>query len=271
MTRYLAIIENTIREGFAKKTIIVILVLVTIIIGFFLLAFNVAEDTLFIFGQEIDEQPEYIIRNVEGGVVAFFYQVSLFIGVFAISSFLPAMQEKGTVDLLLSRPMSRVNIYSAKFIGCLFLVLVMIVYLIVGTWLVIGVKTGYYHVEYLYTIPIFMLQFFSFMGFIAMIGIMSRNTTTSAITAIFVPFIFSAILFGFHKSQLLRGSRFWYNFFEFFYWILPKTPELTAWNIVLIDKESMSFTDIDLAIWTTFAFGVACFIVGAAIFQRRSY
>lgn len=271
MTRYLAIIENTIREGIAKKTIVTLFVLISIIIGFFILALNATEDTLFLFGQDIEEIPDEALRAIEGGIVAFFYQVALFLGVFAIASFYPSMQEKGTIDLLLSRPMSRANIFGAKFIGCMLVVTLVITYLILGTWLVILWKTGVGHIEYLYTIPIFMAIFTSFMAFVAMVGIISRNTTTSAIMAIFFPFIFSAILFGFHSSKLLQGNKFWHGVFETFYWIMPKTPELMTWNINIIAQRKVMEFDVFSGVWTTLVFAVACYLVGIVIFQKRSY
>lgn len=270
MIRFLAIIENTFREGIAKKTILTILILNTLIIGFFLIALGAAQDTLFIFGMDLEQAPEEVLRAVEAGIVAFFYQISIFIGVFAISSFFPNMQEKGTIDLLLSRPMSRFNIYLAKFIGCALVVLLIIGYLILGTWLVIGLKTGVYHIEYLYTIPVFMLIFAAFLGFVAMMGILSRNSTTSAVTTLFIPFLFSAILFGFHEGRFFRGNRFWYNFFEFFYNIFPKTVELTQFNIMIV-RGRPTDTNLDFVIWSTLAFAAACFAVGALVFQKRSY
>lgn len=272
MTRFLAIIENTWREGVAKKTIFAILILVTIIIGFLLLAISVAEDTMFLFGQDIDEQPDEVIRAIEAGIVGLFYQVALFVGIFAIASFYPNMQEKGTIDLLLSRPMSRFNIYLAKFIGCMMVVFMLVAYLILGSWIVIYLKTGTAYIEFLYTIPIFMTIFLAFMSFIAMCGIIFRNTTTSAVLAIFFPFLFSLILYGFHESRLLRGNQFWYDFFEGIYWIFPKTPELTAWNIRLIaGREALAGTDITMALWTSLAFAAGTFMIGAAVFMRRSY
>jgi len=276
MTRFWAIIENTWKEGIAKKTILVIFILTTIIIGFFLLALSEAQNVLYLFGQEInadvmDDSTEEIIRTIEAGIIGFFYQVAIFIGIFAIASFYPSMQEKGTVDLLLSRPMSRFNIFLAKFIGCMLVVFSLIFYLIMGTWLVIYMKTGIAFTEYLLTIPIFMLIFFSFMSFVAMIGIISRSTATSAVMALFFPFIFSSILFGFHESGIMDGHGFWGDFFNVLYVIFPKTIELMDWNITLVAAQDIARIDLPFAIGSTLAFSIVCYAVGSFVFQRRSY
>ncbi len=270
MIRFWAIIGNTFREGIAKKTILTILVLSTLIIGFFLLALNVGGDIVYLFGAEIDELPEEALRGFEAAVVAFFYQISIFVGIFAVASFFPSMQEKGTIDLLLSRPMSRFSIYTAKFLGCMVIVFVVAAYTILGTWAIFWLKTGIAHKEYLYTIPIFMLAFFAFMGFIAMVGVITRSTTLSAILGIFFPFFFSLIFLGLHNSRILSGYSFWHNFFETLYWIFPKTPELTAWNIDIIAGGAIDIDPVS-AIWSTLAFAVGTFVIGALIFQKRSY
>ena len=272
MTRFLAIIENTIREGIAKKTIFTLFILITIIHLLFLMALGAAEDTMFLFGQDIEEMPEDVMRAIEGGVVGFFYQVSLFVGIFAIASFFPSMQEKGTVDLLLSRPMSRANIFLAKYLGCMLVVFAMIVYLILGNWVIFWLKTGIAHIEYLYTIPIFMLVFSAFMAFLAMTGVIFRNSSTTAILAIFFPFIFSAITFGFHTAELFKGHDFWYWLFEGAYYILPKTTELAAWNISLVSAQAVDWNfDMVFVITSTLIFSAVCYLIGVVIFQKRSY
>ena len=272
MIRFWAIIDNTIREGLAKKTIITLLVLNTVIISFFLLALSLGANVITLFGHDLRGLPDDVLRKVEAGVVAFFYQVALFVGIFAIAAFYPSMQEKGTVDLLLSRPMSRFNIFTAKFIGCMLVVFIVMAYLILGTWFIFWLKLGIAHVEYLSTIPIFMLQFLAFMAFIALIGVIFRNATLSAIMAIFIPFLFSTIAFGLRESGIFRGDRFWHGFFETIYWILPKTTELTAWNISIVALEPLESTIwLPAVIWSTVAFAAACYVIGAVIFQKRSY
>jgi ABC-type transport system involved in multi-copper enzyme maturation permease subunit len=276
MTRFFAIIGNTFREGIAKKTILTLLVLITIIIAFFLLALSIAGDVLFLFGLEINdngEAAETIMRGLEVGVTLFFYQVAIFVCIFAIASFYPSMQEQGTIDLLLSRPMSRFSIFTAKFIGCMLVVLIVVSYLVLGTWAVFKFKTGIAHVEYLYTIPIFLLIFLAFMSFIALVGIISKSTTLSAILGIFVPYIFTAIFLGLRQSKVLTGHKLWRGFFDTMYWIFPKTLELQAWNVSIIARRPIERGgfDLPLVIWTTVAFAVVCYLLAAITFWRRSY
>ncbi len=272
MIRFASIIGNTFREGLAKKTIITILVINVIIVGFFLLALNIGGNALFLFGRELSGLPDEILRRFEAAVTGVFYQVSIFVGIFAIAQFFPTMQEKGTIDLLLSRPMSRFNIFTAKFIGCMLVVFVVMASLVLGTWGVFWLKTGMAHIEYLSTIPIFMLIFLAFMSFIAMVGIITRSTTLSAVLGIFIPFVFSLIFFALHESGILLGDKFWHTIFEFFYWIFPKTPEMTAMNISIIALEPLeSSTDPGLIIWSTLGFAAFCYAAGAIVFQKRSY
>ena len=272
MIRFWAIIENTFREGIAKKTIITLFVLNTIIIGIFLLALNVAGDVMLMFGQRINGVADEVLRRFEAGVTGFFYQVAIFIGIFAVAAFYPSMQEKGTIDLLLSRPMSRFSVYTAKFLGCMIVVALVVSYLVLGTWAVFWLKTGIAHPEYVATIPIFLLIFTAFMAFIALVGVISRSTTLSAILGIFVPYIFSYIfyLLGNPERTVLYKKSIWYFIFNSLYWAFPKTFELVNWNFSLITLDPLP-SGLTMAIWSTLAFTVVCYGLGAFVFQKRSY
>ncbi len=112
--RFLAIISYTLRESLAKKTFIAFFVVITITHLLFLFALNVdlvsgGMAAVQLFGKDVEQEIEIeklrkIIIGIESGLAIAMYGAGIFLSIFATASLVPNMLEKGSVDLLLSRP-----------------------------------------------------------------------------------------------------------------------------------------------------------------------
>ena len=62
---------------------------------------------------------EKLVLGFESGFSAVLYFLCIFLAIFATAHLVPRMQEKGTIDLYLSRPVARVKLLSrATWPGC---------------------------------------------------------------------------------------------------------------------------------------------------------
>jgi ABC-type transport system involved in multi-copper enzyme maturation permease subunit len=123
-------------------------------------------------------------------------------GVFAAllvsSSFIPRTFETGTVDLLLSKPVSRPLVFLAKFFGgCAFITLVA-AYLIVGLYLIAGLRLGYWNQRFLLCVPLLLFLFSINYSVSALAGVLWRNAIISVVFAL-VFWLFCSLL-GLTKS-----------------------------------------------------------------------
>ncbi len=77
------------------------------------------------------------------------YLVGTFLALFATAHLVPRLQEKGTIDLYLSRPVGRVPLLLSRYAGGLLLAAANLVYLIGSMWLIVVWKTHVLHPRFL--------------------------------------------------------------------------------------------------------------------------
>src|SRR4051812_4421575 len=116
--KLLAIIEDTIREGLAKKTIVGMLIVstVAIVIALLLFQMDVVQNGLLKPGEghvRVGGGPEpsllgvTVLDFVWMGVSYALLGLVVFVGSFVTTGFITSIMEKGTIDLLLSKPVPR--------------------------------------------------------------------------------------------------------------------------------------------------------------------
>jgi ABC-type transport system involved in multi-copper enzyme maturation permease subunit len=123
----------------------------------------------------------------------------MFLSIIMTASFLPNMLAKGSVDLLLVKPVHRTTLFLYKFTGGLLFMFLNTTFIIVGVWLATGIQTGLWTNTLLLCIPIFTLQFAIFYSAAALVAVMTRSTVFS----ILVAFMFWGWLFFLGWSHFL--------------------------------------------------------------------
>jgi hypothetical protein len=108
--------------------------------------------------------------------------VILLVSIVLTSLFIPNMLRKGTIDLLLVKPVRRWALLLYKYAGGLTFILLNITVLMVGVWLVFGLRTGLWANSLLLTIPVLILVFATLYAVSTLCAVWTR----SAIVAILV-------------------------------------------------------------------------------------
>jgi len=111
-------VQDVFREAAARWTLVAYFVLSSLFILIFALAVNLdivngALAGAKLFGQSVQMGGQRVdldrlVIGFESGFSAFLYVVGTFLAVFATAHLTPRLQEKGTIDLYLSRPVGRV-------------------------------------------------------------------------------------------------------------------------------------------------------------------
>ena len=122
--RFLTLMFSTFREAVAKKIFLGFFVIATIIILFFLFLINVdsVEGMVNMMESSGEEGVKQLVTGFEVGMINLSYLLVITFCFIAVSSFIPSMLEKGNIDILLSKPVSRTNIILAKFLGGVLLI-----------------------------------------------------------------------------------------------------------------------------------------------------
>ncbi len=129
--------------------------------------------------------------------------IAVLLGVIITSFFLPNMLQKGTVDLLLVKPIGRTPLLLFKFLGGLTFIFLINAFAIVGIWLALGVRSGIWAHWTLLLIPILTFFFAILYSVSALLAVLTRSTVTAILVTIGVWFL----LFGVGAThQHLEGK-----------------------------------------------------------------
>ncbi|HEY3226960.1 MAG TPA: ABC transporter permease [Planctomycetota bacterium] len=127
--------------------------------------------------------------------VAGFFGVIL--AVIFTAGFVPAMLQKGTLDLLLAKPVRRPLVLLTKYAGGLFYVLIPATLLIGGCWLMISWRSGYFNYGFLVSIVVLGIVFAVLYSFTLLMGVLTRSTIASILLTIGLWFLSSMVANGY--------------------------------------------------------------------------
>jgi ABC-type transport system involved in multi-copper enzyme maturation permease subunit len=124
--------------------------------------------------------------------------VTLIISVVITAFFIPNMLRKGSIDLLISKPIGRVQLLVYKYIGGLTFIFLLSSFTIGGVWLVMALRSGSWDPTFLLVIPVLTFTFAILYSVSTAVAVYTR----SAIAAILVSiaFMFAMYLIGQAKS-----------------------------------------------------------------------
>jgi ABC-type transport system involved in multi-copper enzyme maturation permease subunit len=271
-----AIVAYTFRESFAKKTFMAFFLLSSILHLFFIFAVNIdlvdgALAMVDILGNTVDRgrkiDIEKMIIDVESGIAVVVYSGGIFLSIFATANLVPNMLEKGSVDLLVSKPLSRPLIFIGRYLGALAIMIFNVSYLVLGSWLILSVKTGFWYAPYLYSIPVVVVAFAIIYALVSLIGVTTRSTGVSIMVAYAVLF-FSPFLIQKDRIYALLSSKVYYYVLEGLYHVLPKTFEMGEINRDLVLGRSVGEWS---AVWTSSLAGGLMLLFATFIFSKKDF
>jgi ABC-type transport system involved in multi-copper enzyme maturation permease subunit len=142
-------------------------------------------------------------NNLVNGVGA---GLAIALGVIITSFFIPNMLRKGSVDLMLSKPITRPMLLVYKYIGGLSFMFIFATAAVGSTWLVFGLRTGLWNPQFLVLIPVLTFGF----GILYAISTLMAVLTRSAIASLLVTLAFNGLLWvvtlGYNQVDSARNG-----------------------------------------------------------------
>jgi ABC-type transport system involved in multi-copper enzyme maturation permease subunit len=229
--RFWGMFRFTIGETLRKGTLIFYFAVATLIVVLFALGIGRMPDDpdmVTLFGNPLASKSA-IGFNVVDFILVMLHQQSvsaiMLFGIFGIAGLIPGMLDKGTIDLFLSKPLSRAELLMARAFGAVSGIAVNLVYFFLGIWLVFGLKLGVWHWAFLSSVIYVVYAFVCFFSIVTIVGLITRSAGFSIMLA----FIFSIISWGLELRE--KGLyRLWDNvvyhrFLDALYYL---TPQLNA-------------------------------------------
>ncbi len=268
---------STLREAMARKVFLFFLGISEIVIIVLALITSLT-DTSSILGNigNISRQNKLGTNGI-GSMVTMFEIViinsianlGLLLAIFSSASFVPVMLEKGNIDLLLSKPISRAQLLWGKYFGGILVVLINITFLIIGIWFIISLKFSYWNFAVLWSILLITFAYATLNAIIVLFGVMTKSSILGMMTAYFIYLILSPFLLA-TKDRMLPflENKVLNTILDGFYYIIPKTSEIFGKDIFNL----ASGTNIELQpIISSFLFLVFIMILSVEIFKRKDF
>jgi ABC-2 type transport system permease protein len=276
-------IEDVMREAAARWTLVAYFFLSTLFIIIFASAINldIVDGALAgakLFGKEVDMNDtmsiEKLVLGFETGFSVFLYFLCTFLAIFATAHLVPRMQEKGTIDLYLARPVSRVRLLLSRYVAGLILAGSNVIYLMGSIWAIVAWKTGVMNPRFLLAGSIIFLIIAVLLAFAFLVGVFTSSTAVSIMTSYGI--FFFGLMLAAHDRIAAAVSKEWQAFMiQTLYWIFPKTAELGQAVVGFVGGEALP-REVMSALTpapflTTAAFGVGCLILASWLFTRKEF
>ncbi|MBS1913961.1 MAG: ABC transporter permease [Bacteroidetes bacterium] len=210
------------------------------------------------------------VKGAMAGYAGVFGAISILLGIFMAAGIVSSMMEKGTIDLLLSKPLTRSALLFGRALGGVAAVALNLALFVTALWALYGFASGVWHLPFL--AAAIALPLFSFI--VTYAGVILLNVYTDGWmlplsiaymhTAVLSPFLFSReqTLFSLVSSAALRSV------IDGLYYVLPQTADVikTMSDIIYSGNVSNAMPFVQGTI-----FAVVCLVWAAWKFQRKDF
>ena len=213
---------------------------------------------------------ETLLESVVFGAQAFVagagYWVGLLLALFATGGLIAALSERGQVDVLLTKPLSRSAVLAGRLLAVMAVMLALVTYLFGAVWLVMSIKSGLWSPRFLLAIPVVFGMFTVLYGVVTLVGVWSGSGPLSFIVTLGVLFVSLILAIPTLTEQV---SALWRPVVVGAYQVLPKfggvgtaiVPQLATGGAV----GALSL------LWSSLAFGAVCYGLAFVLFSRKDF
>ena len=270
------IFVDTFQESFRNKMFLFFFVVSSLVIGSIALAMNmdvvngVMQGVTFL-GNDI-RLPRVLtvqqwVQNLQGGLAMFVATIGLMLALLATSTLFPHMLQKGSVDLLLCRPIPRWRLITARFLGGASIMAANAIYLFLGVWLVLGLKADVWTRGFPLAVFLAIFAFVVLFAVVMMASVITENAPSGLLVG-YTLLMFSPILAAHERITPAFSNELYRRVFRSMYWIVPKSAETIGAMRRLIMGLPL---DINWVVGTSLAFAIVCYIVTMVYFTRKDY
>jgi len=196
--RSVAMAMLTIREAILRGTLLFYFAVGNIIIAIVAYAVGLSPDgsTIRVFGNPVVIKNVVDLNPVDFLLIQLFRSSNfavMFLGVFAVAGLIPSMLEKGTVELYLSKPLSRPSLLLSRSLGATAGVALNILYFGIAIWLVFGIRVGVWHWKFLVACLLAAVAFTFYFSVVVFTGLVTRSQGFSIMLAFLFWFLSGAL------------------------------------------------------------------------------
>ena len=207
-----------------------------------------------------------LVLQIEQFIAGASYWVGILLGLFASAPLFAALLEKGRIDLMISKPMSRMQIFGGHIAGILLSVLAMCVYLLGMIWIVLSLKTGIWNPHFFWALGLILLMFTVMYSVVTLVVVYTQSTALALIVT--YGLVFCSLILLPHEQLAPQINLPWRNVYIAFYHILPNFAEATESVVQLSGGTAVTSL---YPILSSTIFGLGAYVLAAFQFNRRDF
>ncbi len=276
-------VEEVFREAAARWTLVAYFVLSSLFIVVFASAINldVVDGALAgakLFGQSVhmgsnEIDMDQLVNGFEGVFAPILFVVGIFLAIFSTAHLVPRLQEKGTIDLYLSRPVHRVPLLLSRYVAGMALASLNVLYLVSSIWLIVIWKTEVVHFRFMLSAGIIIFAIATLLALAFLIGVVTSSTAVSIMGSYGI-FFLTMILAAHKQIEAALTNPVWIWLVKSLYWSLPKTFDLQMMLYSFVAQKDLPEkinNGVALPVVTTAAFAIGCLALASWLFNRKEF
>lgn len=266
---------DTFEESFRNNMFAFFFVISTLVIGSIGLALNMdivtgAIQGVTFFGEELEIPAmtvEEFINEVQAGMAMMISILGVFLALMATSTLFPLMLQKGSVELLLCRPVPRWRLIGARYLGGIAIMAANGIYLMIGVWIVLGLKSGIWNTGFPLSSVLIIVAFTFLYAAVMAVCVVTENAPAGLLAGVTI-LMFSPVLAAHERITPVFSKELYRTVFRTLYWMFPKVAELIGAARSLIAGTPL---EIGTSLWTSVVFTAVCFGVTVIYFSKKDY
>ncbi|HEV3263223.1 MAG TPA: ABC transporter permease [Gemmataceae bacterium] len=131
--------------------------------------------------------------------------IAILVGIVITAFFIPNMLRKGTIDLLLAKPIRRPELLILKYIGGLSFIFLNAAVVVVGIWVVLGLRSGIWTPGFLLTVFVLTFFFAILYSVSTLFGVVTRSPIVAILMTCLVWFVLWIVGVGFEVIETLHN------------------------------------------------------------------
>ncbi len=263
----------TLREALSKKVFLFFIGISLLFLLVLAIIFSLIKtDSLLAFVNPAEEMVilQELLLHLRLIILSPIANLCLLLAIFSTAGFVPAMLEKGTIDLYLSKPISRAQLIIGKYLGAVLTVLINISFIIIGIWIIIAIKFGSWDPSFLWAVFTITFTFAVLYSIIILFNVITRGSIAGMMLAYFTFLILGPVLYEAKKRfGVLIESDFWRGVIDVFYYIFPKTTELMG--LITVQLSSGKGIDEIQPVLTSFLFLILMVGLAIMVFRKKDF
>jgi len=208
MTQTLAIMSGAYHRLRTQKIFWIVLMLSVLMVGSFAMV-GINQRGVTVLGFQIESprfnsqviRPELFYKGIvfgDFGIQLWLSFLAIILALVSTAGIFPDLLADGAIDLVLSRPISRLRVFLTVYASGLMFVALQVTVFCLAAFLVIGLRGGLWEPGVFVAVPLVVCLFSYLFCVCALIGLVTRSTVASLLLTL----LFWLCLFGLHSTDL---------------------------------------------------------------------